>query len=157
MGVDTKLFVTTSGDNIINVMPKVIDAVNKWQRNYLDNYWDKKGFQNRISFLSRNKKSGANKDLKEYSNGIKSVETYNFKSFNMYLTVNGESRSVFITHTCGSDYKEVYEGDKIIFSLGCWGMSKEIMMVIGEAVRSFGDVYFAYNDCSGEFKKLFTK
>ena len=154
MGVDTKMFLATKKENILNVMPKIIDTINTWQRNELDIYWSKKGFESRMQFLFRNKEIGVNKDLKEYSNGIISCNTSDFRSFNINFIIKGENRSLFITHSCSCDYSEIYKGDKIIFSLGMWGMSEEIMMVVAKSVKEFGDCYYTKNDCSYDFKKI---
>jgi len=155
MGVDTKLFVGTESRNIVEVMPKVIDSLNKWQREHFDRYWKEQGFDRRVEFLFRDKKKDTELGLKDYTNGIRSTETYDFSSFNIYFTIAGHNRRLFVIHTCGGDYKELYEGEKIIFSIGCWGMSKEIMMVVAEAVKEFGDVYFVHNDCEDDWEKLF--
>lgn len=151
MGQDTNLFVATKKENILQVMPKVIEAINKWQRFKLDEYWKSEGFESRGQFLYRKDKT----KNKGFSNGIINVDTSTFTSFNIHFEVKGEKRSVFITHTCSCDYSEIYEGEKIIFSLGYWGMSEKIMMVVANAVKDFGDVYFVLNDCGEkEFEKL---
>lgn len=57
---------------------------------------------------------------------------------------------------CYTDHSDTYEGDKIIFSIGCWGSYNEIMMIVADAVKSFGDVYYDFNDCDDQgFVKLF--
>lgn len=154
MGANTTMFITTKKENILEIMPKVISALNKWQRNELDNYWNKKGFENRAQYIFRDKENPKNKDLKDYSNGIRKITTHDFRSFSINFNVNDETRNLFITHTCSTDYSEIYEGDKIIFSLGCWGMNKEIMLVIANAIKDFGDIYFVENDCAEDFIKL---
>lgn len=154
MGVDTKLFVATKKENILELMPKVIENLNEYIRIELDAYWDRKGFDSRGQFIFRDKEAGVNKDLKDFSNGIRNCSTYDFRSFDINFTMHGENRSLFITHICSNDYSDTYKGEKIIFSLGYWGLSHEIMMVIAEAVKEFGDVYYVENDCSEEFKKL---
>jgi len=154
MGVSTVAFVTAKPEKILDLMPKLIKDLNKWQRQELDEYWDKKGFHNRLIFLMRDKLLNINKDLKDFSNGVSSVTTSDFGGFYVNFTVYGETRSLFITHTCSNDYSEYHNGDKIIFSLGQWGLSVEIMKVIIESVKEFGDVYFAENDCSDEFKLI---
>lgn len=154
MGVDTKMFIATKKENIIVVMPKIIEAINTWQRKELDQYLDKKGFENRMLFLHRNKEEKLNDGLKDFSNGIRSCDTSDFRSFNINFTVKGEQRNLFITHTCSNDYYTTYEGDKIIFSLGCWGMSEEIMMVCVEALKEVGEIYYTKNDCDKDFEKL---
>lgn len=154
MGVNAKLFIATKPENLLQIMPKVINALNVWQRAELDQYWDKKGFENRLQFMFRDKKIGVNKDLKDFTNGIYDVRTHDFRSFDIYLTVHGEKRTLFITHNCSGDYSDTYVGEKIIFSLGSWGLSKEIMMVVADAINEFGDIYFTNNDCSDDFEKL---
>tara|TARA_R110000822_G_scaffold84617_1_gene198550 strand:- start:9 stop:488 length:480 start_codon:yes stop_codon:yes gene_type:complete len=154
MGLDTKMFIAVKKEAILEIMPKVITALNKWQRNELDAYADLKGFENRIAFIFRDKYSGVNKHLKEYSNGISSCDTHDFGSFNISFTVNHEVRQLFITHSCSCDYSDTYKGDKIIFSLGCWGMSEEIMMVVAKSIDDMGDLYYVKNDCSDDFVKL---
>ena len=135
-------------------MPLVIEAINKWQRKELDAYLEKKGFDNRMSFLFRDKDKKVNKRLKDFTNGIDSCSTTDFRSFYINFTVYGEKRSLFITHTCSDDYYTTYDGDKIIFSLGSWGLSEEIMMVCANAIKNLGDIYYTKNDCDNNFKKL---
>ena len=155
MGLDSKLFVATTKENILQVMPKVIDSLNTYIRTELDAYLDRKGFSNRMQFMFRDKESKLNKDLKDFSNGVREVTTTDFRSWLVNFTVHGEGRSLFVTHTCSNDYKEVYDGDKIIFNLGYWGLSDEIMKVVAESLKEFGDVYYDFNDCDDEdFVKL---
>ena len=156
MGVDTKMFIGTKKENILEIMPKVIEAINVWQRADLDRYVDLKGFGNRMMYIFRDKDLEKHQDLKNYSNGISSVDTYDFRSFYINLIIASENRSLFVTHSCSSDYSDVYKGDKIIFSLGCWGLSEEIMMVVAEAIKEYGKVFYCQNDCNGEYKELFT-
>lgn len=151
MGCDTKLFVATKTENITKVMPKVLKALNEWQRNRLDQYWNDNGFRSRLQFLFSTKDD---ENYQNFSNGVKSCNTYDFESFSIYFTVENEDRRLFVTHSCSSDYSEFYEGDKIIFSLGTWGMSTEIMKVVAETVKEFGDVYFCENDCVKEIEQL---
>lgn len=155
MGQSAILFVTVKTEKSNEVYEEVKKAIDKWQRNLLDEYWRSKGFESRLEFQHRDKELGCNKDLKDWTNGVYSCDTYDFRSFNMHFKVNAEQRSLFCTHTCSCDYSDTYEGDKIIFSIGCWGMSDEIMKVVGEACKPFGDVYYDFNDCDDEnFIKL---
>jgi hypothetical protein len=155
MGLDSKLFVATKKENILHVMPKVIEGLNTYIRAELDAYLEEKGFSNRMQFMFRDKESELNKGLKDFSNGISECTTYDFRSWNINFKIQGENRSLFVTHTCSNDYKEVYDGDKIIFSLGYWGLSDEIMKVVAESLKEFGDVYYDFNDCDDEdFVKL---
>ena len=154
MGIDTKLFIATKEENILKIMPLVISALNEWQRDLMVRYAKENGFKTALQYIFRDKDSESNKMLKDFSNGIKSCRTHNFESFHVNFIVNGEHRDLFVTHTCSNDYSDIYKGEKIIFSLGCWGMSKEIMMVIAEAIKDYGDVYFVKDDCSEDFEKL---
>jgi len=147
MGVNSKLFVIAKREAMLDLMPKLIKDLNEWQRAILDVECKKQGLK-RLLFMF----TGDNRE--NWSNGLYSITTTNFESFSIVLKINGETRDLFITHTCSNNYSDTYEGDKIIFSLGRWGMDKDIMMVIAESVKEFGDVYFCENDCEGEFEKL---
>ena len=149
MGVNTIAFVTAKKEVMFNLMPKLIADLNKWQRKLLDTECEKKG-RIRTHFLFEDNK----KEIENWSNGISDINTYDFNSFSIYFRVNGEKRKLFITYTCSNDYSDAYKGDKIIFSLGNWGMSKEIMMVVVESVKDFGRVFFVGNDYDEEFKEL---
>lgn len=155
MGQSAIVFVTAKPGKANEVYGVVKKVINKWQRNLLDEYWRNKGFESRLEFLYRDKELSCNKDLKDWTNGIYSCNTYDFRSFNMNFKVNGEQRRLFCTHTCSCDYSETYKGDKIIFSIGYWGMSDEIMKIVGEACKPFGDVYYDFNDSDDkDFVKL---
>jgi len=151
MSVDSKLFVTTNKENILQIMPKLLDCLNIYIRKELDSYIDKKGFNNRMQFIHRNKKSKLNENLLDFSNGISSCNTTTFSCFDVNFTIYGEQRSLFVTHTCSNDYSEIHNGDKIIFSLGCWGRYDEIMKIIAECLKEFGSVYYDFNDCDNEY------
>lgn len=154
MGASTILFVATKEDNFLKMMPKVLKELNKWQKKSLDQYWNDKGFESRLSFLFRNKEAGVNSDLKDFSNGISDISSYDFRSFHINFMIEGNGRSLFVTHACSMDYSDTYDGEKIIFSLGSNEQSKEMMMVIAEVTKEFGDTYFTINDCNDEFVKL---
>lgn len=143
MGVDAKLFVTAKQGQENLIYAKVKKAIDIWQRSLLDDYKDKMGFTSRYDITSMEKYG--------WSNGISSIHTYDFGSFFMHFRVAGESRSLFCTHSCSCDYSDAYQGYKIIFSLGYWGKSDEIMKVIAKSVKEFGDVYYDFNDCDDKY------
>jgi hypothetical protein len=147
MGINTKAFVTATPTKILELMPKLITDINKWQRDLLDKVVVESKYDNRIQYLSNE-----GKDL--WSNGISSITTSYFHSFSIYFKVYGESRRLFVTHTCSGDYEDTYKGDKIIFDLGCWGRSEEIMKMVGKSVSQFGRVFYVYNDCEDYFEEL---
>jgi hypothetical protein len=155
MSVDSKLFVTTNKENIIKIMPILLDSLNIYIRKELDSYLVGKPFNGRLQYVFRDKTSKQNKDLLDFSNGVTSCNTSSFNSFEINFTIYGEQRSLFVTHTCSNDYSEIYKGDKIIFSLGCWGKYDEIMKLVANSVKDFGSVYYDFNDCDSEdFIKL---
>jgi len=154
MGVNTQLFVTANKSDMFDLMPKLIRDINEWQRHELHSYADMKGFDRPIQFILRDKTNPLNEGVKDFTNGISSITTHDFGSFTMNFTVYGQKRNLFITHDCSCDHEDVYDGDKIIFSLGYWGMSHEIMMVVADSVKEFGDLYYVKDDCSDEWKLL---
>ena len=142
MGVSSQLFVCSNAENLIHIMPKVISALNKWQRNL------------RANAISNPSDIFDEEFIAKWSNGISAITTYDFGSFSLFFRVDGEQRRLFVTHTCSSDYSDIYEGNKIIFSLNSWGMDVAIMDVVANAVKEFGDVYYTDNDCDNEFIKI---
>lgn len=152
MGVSTIMFITAKPESILEIMPKAIRALNKWQRNELANYADRKGFDGILQFIMRDKSKDIG-ELKEFTNGVK-VNTHDFELFNIRFSIYGELRNLSATHVCSEDYSDIYQGGKIIFSLGSWGMSEEIMMVVAEAIKDFGDIYFVKEDITYNFTKL---
>ena len=149
MSVDSKMFVTCNKDDVINIGNSVTEALNTYVRDKLDNYWkNNTTCSNRMQFLF-------DKSLEEHSrkftNGV-SVTTYNFDSFVISFGNGDESRrSLFMSPTCSSDYNDVHKGYKVIFSIGYWGSSEEIMEVLSEALKPYGDVYYDFNDCDDEY------
>jgi hypothetical protein len=151
MGVETKLFVTAKKEVMFDLMPKLIKDINEWQRAKLDAEAKNNGFS-RMRFLFSISENIEVK--KNWSNGISNVGTRDFNLFTINFRVNGERRRLSISHDCSCDHSDTYEGDKIIFSLGCYGISEEIMLVVAESVKGFGDVYYNPNDSTYDFKKI---
>lgn len=153
MSIDSMMFVTCNKEDVNSIENSVIETLNAYVRKKLDNYWRyNTTCSNRMQFLH-------DKSLEEHSrkftNGV-SVTTYNFDSFVINFGNGDESRrSLFMSPTCSSDYGDVYDGYKVIFSIGYWGNSEEIMSVLSEALKPYGDVYYDFNDCDDEdFIKL---
>lgn len=153
MSVDSKMFVTCKKEDVMSIGNSVTEALNTYVRGKLDSYWRyNTTCSNRLQFLF-------DKSLEEHSrkftNGV-SVTTRNFDSFVISFGNGDESRrNLFMSPTCSSDYSDVYDGYKVIFSIGYWGSSEEIMNVLSEALKPFGDVYYDFNDCDDkDFIKL---
>lgn len=149
MSVDSKMFVTCNKEDVINIGNSVTEVLNVYVRGKLDNYWrHNTTCSNRLQFLF-------DKSLEEHSrkftNGV-SVTSHNFDTFVISFGNGDESRrSLFMFPTCSSDYSDVCEGHKVIFSIGYWGNSEEIMSVLSGALKPYGDVYYDFNDCDDEY------
>lgn len=146
MSVNTIVFVTAGKSEMRDLMVKLTKDLNKWQRNLLKGAAKKDG-KDTLHFFFQNRK--------DWSNGVM-IDTYDFLSFNLRFKINGESRSLFITADCSSDYENVFKGEKIIFNTGKWGKHKEIMGVVRDSIRGFGDVYYCMDSCSEDFKLIST-
>ena len=145
MSVDSKLFVTCNKEDVNSIGNLVTEALNVYVRDKLDNYWkNNTDAQSRVNFMwSDSYKDQSNK----FTNGV-SVITHNFDTFVISFGNGDESRrSLFMFPTCSSDYSDVCEGYKVIFSIGYWGSSEEIMSVLSGALKTYGDVYYDFNDC----------
>jgi hypothetical protein len=149
MGVSTKLFVTGNTNRFLDIMPKVTAAVSKYVMAELEAEMNKVGGYNNIHhFVSENKDN--------WSKGVYPIEvSSSWDVFSLYFKLHGENRRLAALPTCSRDYEYVYKGNKIIFDLSQWGLCHEIMMVVAEAVKEYGRVFYIDNDCSGEFKELF--
>ena len=145
MSLDSKMFVTCNKEDVINIGNSVTEALNAYVRGKLDSYWrHNTTCSNRLQFLF-------DKSLEEHSrkftNGV-SITSHNFDEFNISFGNGDESRrSLFMFTTCSSDYNDVCEGYKVIFSIGYWGSSEKIMSVLSGALKPYGDVYYDFNDC----------
>lgn len=153
MSLDSKMFVTCNKDDVISIGNSVTEALNTYVRDKLDNYWkNNTNAQSRVNFMwSDSYKDQSNK----FTNGV-SVTSHNFDTFVISFG-NGDdcTRNLFMFPTCSSDYSDVYDGYKVIFSIGYWGNSEEIMNVLSEALKPYGYVYYDFNDCDDEdFIKL---
>ena len=149
MSVDSKLFVTCNKEDVNSIGNLVTEALNVYVRDKLDNYWkNNTDAQSRVNFMwSDSYKDQSNK----FTNGV-SVITHNFDTFVISFGNGDESRrSLFMFPTCSSDYSDVCEGYKVIFSIGYWGSSEEIMSVLSGALKPYGDVYYDFNDCDHEY------
>lgn len=157
MSVDAKLFVTCGKEMMFEVGNAVTQALNFYSRKKLDEVIAsldiKKEKLARYNFLKSEEYNHINY---KYSNGVK-LEAHDFRTI-CFVFGCGDccKRIVWMNVGCDTDYKDTYEGNKIIFSTACFESSDEIMKVIAEAVKPFGNVYYDHNDCDSEdFVKLF--
>ncbi len=122
MSCDTKGFIATDNKDIWEVREKI--------NNFLKTRYSKK----ELSWLNQIASVGA---------------TFELSSSSRYFTVvfvDGQDvRQLFVFFDCDSDYDYVKQGPKIIFNLGCWGKSDELML--GILSQFEGEKYYRYNDC----------
>ena len=156
MGVDTKVFVVADQSKILEAVENVNKYLDVFIRNRLDNFSKEKGYNNRFQAISKGKED----HNISFSNGVK----------NTYVSFLADCPSFQIVFGCGDnndrivwcsqnscDYKEIIEGNKIIFSWGCWDSNKEIAQIVCEALYKFGPVYYDLNDCDEVDFQLFDR
>lgn len=142
MSVDAKVFVTWGKDKFADVINSVVKGLNIWQRERLDEVVKEGGWNNRFHFIHNQG------DNPLWTNGV-TIHAYNMDIIAINFSV-GEHRSLKAFPDCYSSASQVYEGEKILFSIGHWGRCEEIMKVVGSCLHKFGDVYYDHNDCDDE-------
>ena len=154
MSIDTKVFVVADQSKILEAVGDVNKYLDVFIRTKLDNFAKEKGYNNRFQAVSKGKED----HNISFSNGVK----------NTYVSFLADCPSFQIVFGCGDnkdrivwcsqnscDYKEIIEGNKIIFSCGCWGSNEEIAQIVCEALYKFGSVYYDLNDCDEVDFQLF--
>ena len=149
MSLDSKMFVTCNKEDVISIGNSVTEALNIYVRDKLDNYWRyNTDAQSRVNFMWGDSYKDQNY---KFTNGV-SITSHNFDTFVISFGNGDESRrSLFMFPTCSSDYSDVYDGYKVIFSIGHWGSLEEIMNAVAGALKPYGDVYYDFNDCDDEY------
>lgn len=140
MSVDTKMFVTCGKDKLFDVMTSVIRELDTLSRYKLDEYLIEAGLENRFQYKKEEHE-------KKFTNGCHiHARSTNMISFDFGVgDINLRSLNMF--PDCSCDYDDIYDGEKIIFSIGHWGSYGEIMKSLYKALAPFGDVYYDHNDC----------
>lgn len=144
MSIDSKMFVTCGKDKLVDVLDAVMKQLNIYTRKELDHYWENHTeCVSRIHFLF-------NGGAETFTNGVH-LHAYSMDCLSIVFGCGDDyKRSVKVFPDCSEDYHDVVQGDKLIFSIGKWGKSNEIMKQIGLALVPFGDVYYDHNDCDDE-------
>lgn len=152
MSVDTKVFVMVDDSRKLEVLQEVVKSINAFLRNTYHLMLESVEEQHNMLTLRKYKDS--------YSFRSK-IETNDCESFVLLFNVFDEKRMLWVNTSCDCDYHEVGEYfdtdttcSKVIFSLGHWGHHKEIMQVIIDSIKEFGDTYYIENDCSGDWVKI---
>lgn len=85
-----------------------------------------------------------------YSTDVISVD------FKWRVTDGTEERSLKIISRCSCDDQDVYEGEKIYLSLGCWGHSKEIISGLAKHLKENLEcrAWLCLNDSTDDFIEL---
>jgi len=135
MGVDTKGFVMTEQKNAFDVAHVAVKAI--------------EGLMSQVNYDWRTS------SIIQKAQGVPlqfSTPKVTMSTFSHMLTVsfifNGEDRQLSIHFDCDSDGESCgyIDGPKIILSLGAWGSSIEIMTVVMQALKVYGNAYLIEND-----------
>lgn len=144
MGVDSKVFVIADQERALDVGKAVYGAIRSWINNLIKEEVETLGFGNSFQLINSdyNKQQGTHLwDLGA------SISSYDFGSFTITFTVKGESRILWYHTDCSCDTDDITKEHTLLFSIGYWGLSEEIMQIVIEALKPFGKVYYDFNDC----------
>lgn len=122
MSCDTKGFIATDKKDVWEVVAKI--------KSFLRTRYSKK----ESKWVTQFAHVGADYELSDFSKFI----TVNFRD-------GEDNRQLFVFFDCDSDYDHVKKGPKIIFNLGCWGKSDEL--ILGILAQFEGEKYYIHNDC----------
>lgn len=128
MGVDTKGYVHTKVKDVMHVVMLVERA---------------------ISRLVRAKMAGEKKIRFQMPEGFMLPTTRLIArsgATSTTFSIAGENRDLHMFFSCDCDQNDLYPGAKIIFSLGLWGMSDEIMTAVLSELTHLGHCYLDHND-----------
>lgn len=145
MSIDSKLVLSCNKEDTLNIGKSVSKALGKYAGDKLNDFWQNNTDACNLVHFLHNDSYKEHSD--KYTNGV-TVTAHDFNTF-WFVFGSGDDikRSLFMFTTCSSDHEDI-EGDyKIVFSIGYWGNSEEILMVVAEAIKEFGNVYYDYNDC----------
>ena len=137
MGVDTKGVVLTEKKDIFEVVRRVEKAICNLQKEISG----KRGYK---IYLDSDKFT---------------FPTTHFTSSSGYVItsfmVDGEDRNLSIFTETGYDYDEEFgECGKIVFNLGYWGMSIEIITIILKELSQIGECYILRCDANDEWEQI---
>lgn len=152
MGVDTKLYVEVQDHmaDRIDVIKRAGSAIEKKIYEHLDEEVQRRGYKNRLHMLFNLKDS----EKGTWTNGFGQFSTYGFNMFTVNFGYKGERRNLSCFIDCDCDMEEYSQAGGVIFSLGCWGSSDEIMRAIIDELRNDFRMWYEYNDCSGDVEKV---
>lgn len=85
-----------------------------------------------------------------WTNGIGSFSTHNFGMFTTNFGYKGERRCFHAFIDCDNDLIEYTHIGGVIFNLGCWGSSDEIMRLIIDELKTDYPMWYVYDDSKDE-------
>ena len=142
MGVDAKLVVVCKEEEKMEVMEKILLAVEQCARLEL-----------RSKALSCNLLLQDILSLKdEVYTRYTEMSTYNFRTFTIKFGIGDKyERQAFVHTTCERDVEDILGTYKeprgaVLFSVGCWGQSELILNFVAQELCKSYDVYVDYND-----------
>lgn len=124
MGIDAKGICQTDNKDVFQIAAKVEKALNN---------------------LIRSNKQGPGR----YDKNNRPVDAEIVPSSEMLVlnfTLRGETRRLFLHLGCDSDSPEI-PGKKLIWQVGKWGSSEEIITTVGNALKDDGPIYYDLDDC----------
>ena len=148
MGVDTKGVILTSKKDFWEVRQTIGHALYRAIRPHIEMpEW-------------RAKREGVDVDWKlpEMLAPLQSYSDpeYISRSFQFIFKWNGEERILWVHTDCDCDLQASFGEDSegIILSLGMWGSSEEIMKMVLEDMKGFGECYFLLSDVNDDWEKI---
>lgn len=152
MSVSSVAFVGCKEGSELDILSAVVNKINAWHRAELDKEIKKTKATGRAHFFV-----SKDYDSERWTNGAK-IQSYDGKSFNIIFGCgdgdyqSAKKRLISLHTTCSTDYVDVYNGHKVILSINRWGRYKDIIKVVCEALKPFGEVYYTLDDCTRNFK-----
>lgn len=128
MGCDTKGFVVTKNKDVQEIGKRVVSVIRTIQTH------DEKSFVKNTNVF-----------VKPEYDPKWNYFTFDFKD-------GSDKRFLFVHMGCDGDFRECYKiGDGgIIFSLGAWGNSVELIKKMLDDFQDMGECYIMENDCVGD-------
>ncbi len=128
--------ITIPKSDFMQAVNSTIDHLNVWVRNQLDDYWKSNGYDSRLDYLW----SPDNKGL--FDNMVK-VSCYNLNTLSIGIMC-GELGANYITlHTKNTSDDS---GLELVFSVEKFSKSDDVLNVVKNACKSFGEVYYVVKE-----------
>jgi hypothetical protein len=149
MSVDSKLFVVVEKDKVLDVIDEVILGLNKWIKSEAESYYKAHTEAKSLHEFYWNKEYESHRKL--FSVMGVAISAYKMDMILINFGCGDSNRrnlSVFPKDF--HDYNHIATDNKLVFSIGDFGKNNQIMMVVAEACKPFGKVYYDRNDCDDE-------